>query len=59
MSTERWVYLHDNGQIILHEENDGWTFMRRGAEATEREITLDELKNYSPHYENGLKLIIS
>jgi hypothetical protein len=57
MSTERWVIVKEDGTILLHEENDGWTFMRRGAEATERVIALEELKkSYSPrHYEDALR----
>jgi len=42
MSMERWVFVRD-GKLYLHEENDGPTYLRRGPEASEREITLDEL----------------
>jgi hypothetical protein len=57
MSSERWVRVEDDGTIILHVENDGWTFLRRGAEETERVITLEELKKTygSHHYEDALR----
>ena len=63
MSTERWIYVREDGQLIFHAENDGWTFARRGPEAREREISLEELKNYAtsatdgPSYENGLRML--
>jgi hypothetical protein len=41
-SVERWARIV-GGKIYLHEENDGWTFVRHGAEASEREISLGEL----------------
>lgn len=57
MSSERWVRVEDDGTIILHEENDGWTYLRRGAEETECVITLEELrKTYGlRHYEDALR----
>lgn len=57
MSTERWIRVEEDGTIILHEENDGWTFVRRGAEASERVVTLDYLKKTysSHHYEEALR----
>jgi hypothetical protein len=33
MATERWVRLDDEGRLLLHTENDGIVFLRRGAEA--------------------------
>jgi len=58
MAMERWTYISDDGQIVLHEENDGWTFLRRGAEAVETIVTLDELKwGYPGRYEEALKLL--
>ena len=41
---------------MMHEENDGWTFMPRGPEATDRKITLEELRKYG-RYDEGLKLL--
>jgi hypothetical protein len=41
MSTERWLIVEGDGRLILHEENDGWSFLNRGAEAVERPITLE------------------
>lgn len=31
---ERWFYVKD-GQLWEHVENDGWAFLRRGAEAVD------------------------
>ena len=30
MSTDRWVFVQDDGTIILREENDGWQYLRHG-----------------------------
>ena len=40
-------------------ENDGWTYMRRGPEARDWPVSLEELKKtYSPgHYEKAVKLL--
>jgi hypothetical protein len=34
-STESWLYRKD-GKVYRHIENDGWSFLRRGPEASER-----------------------
>lgn len=41
MSSEHWIIVNDDGTLTLHTENDGWTFMRRGAEAVEYEVVID------------------
>jgi hypothetical protein len=48
MPTERWVRVEAGGALVLHEENDGVTFLRRGPEATERIISPAELKTRYP-----------
>jgi hypothetical protein len=40
---ERWYYVKDNGDIVEHSENDGATFLRRGAEANEEVVPLDSV----------------
>ena len=56
MAMERWVYINDDGALVLHE--DGWSFLRRGAEAVEQVVTLDELKRHHPNqYEKAVKLL--
>lgn len=48
---ERWVSVRDDGTIIMHEENDGAVFLRKGPESVEWVVTLDELKrSYSAHH---------
>lgn len=49
MSTERWVSLKDRA-VIMHEENDGWTFLRHGAEEREEETTLGKLAAEHPNH---------
>lgn len=43
---ERWVIVNEDGSLILHSENDGWAYMKKGPEATDEPVTLEELKNY-------------
>lgn len=38
-ATERWFVIE---KITVHTENDGYTMMRRGLEANDEEISLDE-----------------
>lgn len=43
MSTERWF----NVMVEVTEENDGWTFLRKGPEARSKVLSLDEaLRTY-------------
>jgi hypothetical protein len=42
VSSERWIYVKEDGTIILHTENDGWTFMRHGPEAVEKVLSPQE-----------------
>ena len=48
MSEERWVFVDEKGRLMLHTENDGETFLNRGPETVETEITLDELRASYP-----------
>ena len=48
MSEERSVFVDDKGRLILHVENDGARFLRRGAEAVDTEITLAEMRASYP-----------
>lgn len=45
---ERWVRLDEAGRLVLHSENDGITFLLRGAEATERVVSLEDLEGRYP-----------
>jgi hypothetical protein len=56
-STESWVYINGDGALVLHTENDGWRFLRRGAEAAERIVTLDELEQYPRLHEEASELL--
>jgi hypothetical protein len=57
-SMDIWVYLNDAGEIVLRVENDGWTFVNRGAEAVEKITTLDELeKSYPNLHKQALDLL--
>ena len=51
------ISLIPDGVLMMQVENDGWTYMRRGAEAGDWPVSLGELKKiYSPgHYEKAVK----
>jgi hypothetical protein len=41
---ERWVFVDNEGRLILHTENDGHAYLRYGPQATDEHITLEELR---------------
>jgi hypothetical protein len=50
-----WFFIRD-GKIIKRVENDGWAFLRDGAQAVEFEVTIEYVKKHHPaYYENYLK----
>ena len=56
MARERWVYVKD-GQLMMHEENDGARFLRRGPEAADWPVTLEEIRlQYPSHYAEACEL---
>ena len=57
MSADDCWILWQDGKLILHTENDGPRYMRRGAEPREREVTIEELRGHSRLYGEALKLI--
>jgi hypothetical protein len=60
-STERWVWLREDGVLMMHQANDGWRLMRRGLEERDEEISLEKLKaTYglgSNKYKEAVKLL--
>jgi hypothetical protein len=52
-ATESWVTVHPDGTIVMHVENDGWRFMRRGPEESDTIVTLEQLKSYPSLYESA------
>jgi hypothetical protein len=38
-----WIVVHSDGRIVLHAENDGYAFLRHGAEPIDDEITLEQV----------------
>ena len=42
MSTERWLIVRKDGSLVLHEENDGWAFLRNGLQASEEPISANK-----------------
>jgi len=48
MNQERWVFIDKAGRLVLHVENDGAAFLRRGAEITEEVVTLQFLEQRYP-----------
>jgi len=55
-ATERWVWIRKDGVLMVHTENDGWTYMRRGLEKRDWEISLEELRG-SHLYERAVQLL--
>lgn len=57
MADDRTLWVAKDGTITLRIENDGWAYMRRGAEAIEQVITAEELRlrypNLYEHYQRG------
>ena len=53
MATDRWYFVRESdGKIILHEENDGPAYLRKGAEAFE---TVVEFKDVPEHRRDQIK----
>ena len=59
MSYEKWVYLKD-GKLFMHVENDGARHLRRGPEASDWEVSLDDehLRAY-PHLVADAKTLLA
>ena len=55
-STEEWVILR-NGKLFRHVENDAHRFLRRGSEACEYEVTLDQLRQWPRLFEEAVGLL--
>jgi hypothetical protein len=55
-AVESWVYMKD-GVLMIHVENDGPTFLRRGAEAVDRPVTLAELEHFPRLYAEAKALL--
>jgi hypothetical protein len=45
---ERWLVVQKDGRLRMHEENDGWTFLRNGPEASDWVISPEQLRNTYP-----------
>jgi hypothetical protein len=43
-TSESWLVVYEDGRIQSHFENDGARFLRRGAEAVDRWITLADVE---------------
>jgi hypothetical protein len=55
-ATESWVFLKGR-QLMLHVENDGPRALRRGLEASDTPVTLEELQQYPQLYKGALELL--
>jgi hypothetical protein len=42
-TSESWLVVYRDGRVKYHVENDGHTFLRHGAEAHERWLTVDDI----------------
>jgi hypothetical protein len=45
---EDWICIMDDGSLLYHYENDGWVASRKGLEATDTPITLEEVAKRYP-----------
>jgi hypothetical protein len=53
--SESWLVIHDVGRIVYHSENDGYAFLRHGAEPIDEEITLEQVAELERrHWKKGL-----
>jgi hypothetical protein len=53
--SESWLVVYEDGRIQLHSENEGYRFMRRGPEATERWLDLAEVEQLA--FQHGKPLV--
>jgi hypothetical protein len=42
--SESWLVVYKDGRVKYHVENDGYAFMRNGAEAEEKWLTMDDVR---------------
>ena len=42
MASDDWYFVKEDGRIMYHWENDGAAFLRKGPEATDREVSFKE-----------------
>ena len=55
--SEHWLYIK-NGKFMEHFENDGYSFIRNGAEAREQEVDLNHIRcYYGKVYEEIVQLL--
>jgi hypothetical protein len=53
--SESWLVVHDDGRIVYHSENDGYAFLRHGAQAIDEEISLEDVADLERrHWKKGL-----
>jgi hypothetical protein len=43
-TSESWLVVYPDGRVKYHIENDGWSFMRRGAEEHEKWLTPEDVQ---------------
>jgi hypothetical protein len=41
--SESWLVVYKDGRVKYHVENDGYRYMRRGAEEEEKWLTMDDV----------------
>jgi hypothetical protein len=45
---EHWIEITPSGEAFLVGENDGWVFMRRGAERSRTPVIITKVENPRP-----------
>lgn len=50
MAMDTWFFVNDAGEIVKRVENDGWYYMRHGADAVDTVVTEEYVKEHYPDY---------
>lgn len=55
-ASDVWFFVRDDGQIVKRVENDGWTYLHKGAQAVDTVVTAEYMKaNYPAYYANYIE----
>jgi hypothetical protein len=57
-SAEEWLHVNDDGTVIHHIENSGWTMTGTGVQSRERTLTPTEAKDRWPSYAESIDLAL-
>jgi len=52
--SESWLVVYPDGRIQYHAENDGYAYLRHGAEAVEEWLTMDDVRALARRHSHKL-----